>query len=329
MSVVSVLGDGAWGTALSLVLVKNGHDVTLWSAFPDYADTLKVKRENVRYLPGVPLPGNLRITSAARDALNASVLVMAIPTKYMRVTLGRFSAAVDPGHVVVSVTKGIEHQTRMRPTEIIQELLAGARVAVLCGPSHAEEVVKGLPAAVVAASPDAAVAEGVQKLFRNETFRVYTSADMTGVELGGAFKNVIAIAAGMCDGLGLGDNAKSALLTRGVEEMRRLGGEMGADRNTFFGLSGIGDLITTCSSPYGRNREVGIRLARGEKAAEIESSTDAVAEGVLTARSVCELARIHNVEMPICLEVYRVIYEGKDPVAAARDLMTRLPRPEF
>ena len=329
MSVVSVLGDGAWGTALSLVLLKNGHDVTLWSAFEDYADTLKVKRENVKFLPGVPLPKELKITSVARDALGARVLVMAIPTKYMRVVLGRFSAAVDSRHVVVSVAKGIEHQSRMRPTEIIAELLAGVRTAVLCGPSHAEEVVKGLPAAVVAASANATVAEGVQTLFANETFRVYSSSDVTGVELGAALKNVIAIAAGMCDGLKLGDNAKSALLTRGVEEMSRLGGKMGAQRDTFFGLSGIGDLITTCSSPYGRNREVGIRLAGGERLKDIEASTDAVAEGVLTARSVCELAGMHDVEMPICREVYRVIYEDKDPKAAARDLMTRLPRPEF
>jgi glycerol-3-phosphate dehydrogenase (NAD(P)+) len=329
MSTVSVLGDGAWGTALSLILLKNGHEVTLWSAFADYAEVLRRERENVTFLPGTPLPDALGITSEVGEALEAGILVMAVPTKFMREVLGSFTTGFRAGGLVVSVAKGIEHETTMRPTEIVRELLPGSVSGVLSGPSHAEEVVRLLPAAVVAAAEEAETAERIQQLFAGESFRVYTSTDVLGVELGGAFKNVIAIAAGMCDGLDLGDNAKSALMTRGLEEMRRLGGAMGADRATFFGLSGIGDLITTCSSPYGRNRAVGMRLGRGEKLDDIVSSTEAVAEGVLTTRSVCELADRHGVEVPISREVYKVIFEDKEPKAAARELMTRLPKPEF
>lgn len=329
MSTVSVIGDGGWGTAISIVLSKNGHVVRLWSAFPEHAKTLAENMENVKFLPGISLPESIDVTDDVAKALDADTLVVAVPTKFMRVVLQRFAEKFSAGPDMVSVAKGIEHDTLKRPSEIISELLPGSPIGVLSGPSHAEEVARLLPTAVVAASEDQETAERIQSIFANEFFRVYTSTDMRGVELGGAFKNVIAIAAGICDGLTLGDNAKSALITRGLEEMRRLGVAMGAERSTFFGLSGIGDLVTTCVSPYGRNRQVGRKLGMGEKLDDILAQTQTVAEGILTAKSVCLLADKYGVDVPISRQVYAVAFEGRDAGEAVRELMARAPRVEF
>jgi glycerol-3-phosphate dehydrogenase (NAD(P)+) len=325
-----ILGDGAWGTAIALLLAQNPrHRVTLWSAREDNGRVLQERRENVRLLPGVPIPASVRLTMDVAEAVDgADLWVAAIPTVHLRATLARVVHTVRGGPPVLSLAKGLENDTFLRPTEILEQVLGVERVAVLSGPSHAEEVVRNLPTSVVASSRDEDLARWVQQCFTTDRFRVYTNLDPVGVELGGAFKNIIGIAAGIGDGLGLGDNAKSALLTRGLAEMTRFGVAMGADAQTFFGLAGMGDLITTCVSRHGRNRHVGERLARGEKPADILASMTMVAEGVYTTRSVHDRAMRMQIDMPITDEVYRVLYEGKDPRAAVDDLMLRSPRGE-
>jgi len=325
----AVLGDGAWGTAIAILLAqKRDHRVRLWSAQPQYGQLLRQKRENVSYLPGVQIPAAVELTADEREAVDgADLWISAIPTVYLRSTLARFRTirVVAP---VVSLTKGIEIDTFRRPSEIVAEVLGAERVAVLSGPSHAEEVSRGMPTSVVAASPDAGLALNVQRYFSTERFRIYTNPDVVGVELAGALKNVIGIAAGICDGLGFGDNAKSALLARGLVEMARFGVALGAEHATFYGLAGMGDLITTCFSPHGRNRRVGERLGRAEKLAEILASTPMVAEGVTTAKSVHERTQRMGLDMPIMAGVYEVLYEGKPPLAGVRDLMSRPPAKE-
>jgi glycerol-3-phosphate dehydrogenase (NAD(P)+) len=325
-----VLGDGAWGTAIALLLAQDSrHRVTLWSARPENGRLLRERRENVRLLPGVPIPPAVRLTADLAEAVaGADLWVAAIPTIYLRSTLERVVREVRPGPPVLSLAKGLENGTFLRPTEIVRQVLGVQQVAVLSGPSHAEEVARNLPTSVVAASHDEDLARRVQQSFSTDRFRVYTNLDPIGVELGGAFKNVIGIAAGISDGLGLGDNAKSALLTRGLAEMTRFGVALGADPQTFFGLAGMGDLITTCVSRHGRNRQVGERLARGEKMADILAGMTMVAEGVYTTRSVHDRALRMQIDMPITGEVYRVLYEDKDPRAAVDDLMLRSPRGE-
>ncbi|MCE9534376.1 MAG: NAD(P)-dependent glycerol-3-phosphate dehydrogenase, partial [Planctomycetes bacterium] len=251
------------------------------------------------------------------------------PTVHLRTTLTRFRGLCRADQAIVSLTKGIEIDTFRRPSEIIREVLGSERVAVLSGPSHAEEVCRGMPTSLVVASTDVSLALDVQKRFMSERFRVYTSPDIVGVEISGALKNVIGIAAGIGDGLGFGDNAKSALMTRGLIEMARFGGALGADHSTFYGLAGMGDLITTCMSPHGRNRRVGERLGKGERLTEILASTPMVAEGVTTARSVHECTSSRGLVMPIMTVVYQVLYEDKPPLAAVTELMTRLPRSEW
>jgi glycerol-3-phosphate dehydrogenase (NAD(P)+) len=321
----AVLGDGAWGTALAVLLARNPeHRVTLWSARSDNGRLLQECRENVRLLPGVPIPPAVTLTTdVARAVEGADLWVAAIPTAYLRPTLARVAAAVRPGPPVLSLTKGVENGTFLRPTEVVSEVLGVDRVAVLSGPSHAEEVSRGLPTSVVAASRDPELARQVQAGFGTDRFRVYTNRDPVGVELGGALKNVIGLAAGISDGLRFGDNAKAALLTRGLVEMTRFGVAFGAEAQTFAGLAGLGDLITTCVSRHGRNRRVGERLGAGERLADILAGMSMVAEGVYTARSVHEHARRLGIDMPITAEVYRVLYEGKDPRAAVDDLMLR------
>jgi glycerol-3-phosphate dehydrogenase (NAD(P)+) len=325
----AVLGDGAWGTAIAILLAqKHHHRVRLWSARPEYGQLLRQRRENVAYLPGVPIPEAVELTADERQAVDgADLCVSAIPTVYLRPTLARFGTIRAPVPVV-SLTKGIEIDTFRRPSEIVAEVLGVERVAVLSGPSHAEEVSRGMPTSVVAASPDAGLALDVQRRFSTERFRIYTNPDVVGVELASALKNVIGIAAGICDGLGFGDNAKSALLTRGLVEMARFGVALGAEHATFHGLAGMGDLITTCFSPHGRNRRVGERLGRGEKLSDILASTPMVAEGVTTAKSVYERTRRMGLEMPIMAGVYEVLYEGKPPLVGVRDLMARPPARE-
>ncbi len=327
----AILGDGAWGTAIALLLVKKDeHRVALWSARSENARLLRDKRENVRLLPGVPIPDSVTLTEDIAEAVaGADLLVSAIPTVYLRTTLQRIAAHVPPTTRVLSLTKGIENATFLRPTEVLHEVLGVTHVGVLSGPSHAEEVSRGLPTSLVAASRDLELARWAQQCFSTDRFRVYTNLDVIGVELGGALKNIIGIAAGISDGLRFGDNTKAALLTRGLVEMTRFGVALGAEPQTFMGLAGLGDLITTCMSRHGRNRHVGEHLGRGEKRADVEAGLHGmVAEGIATTRSVYERAARMGIEMPITSEVYRVLYEDKAPRAAVNDLMLRDPRHE-
>jgi glycerol-3-phosphate dehydrogenase (NAD(P)+) len=327
----TVLGDGAWGTAVALVLAQNPqHRVLLWSARQENGRILRERRENVRLLPGVPIPASVHLTTDIAEALAAADLVIvAVPTVYLRETLRRLVPAWRGDRPVLSLTKGFENETFLRPTEILHEVLGIRHVAVLSGPSHAEEVSRGLPTTVVTASADLELAGWIQARFSTDRFRVYTNRDMIGVELGGALKNVIGIAAGIGDGLGFGDNAKAALLSRGLVEMTRFGVALGAEEQTFFGLAGIGDLITTCVSRHGRNRHVGERLGRGEKLRDILANLAMVAEGVYTTRSVHDKAAQMGVAMPITAEIYQVLYEDKDPLLAVNDLMLREPTSEL
>ena len=326
----AVLGAGAWGTAIAILLSRaQSHRVALWSAREDNARVLHERRENVRLLPGVKIPDEVELTTDIGAASeNADLCVIGVPTVFLRATLSRIAASLKPELPIVSLSKGLENLTFLRPSEIITQVIGSTRTAVLSGPSHAEEVSRCLPTTVVVASADNELARWIQDRFNTDRFRVYTNADMVGVELAGALKNVIGIAAGISDGLGFGDNAKAALLTRGVVEMARFGVALGACEQTFFGLAGMGDLITTCVSRHGRNRHVGERLAKGEKLPEILASMNMVAEGIYTTRSVYERAGRLGIDMPITSEIHRVLYEDKDPLAAVRDLMLREPTSE-
>ncbi len=333
MTTFAVLGDGAWGTAVALLLAQSPDNrVTLWSAREDNGRLLREKRENVRFLPGVHIPEAVTLTTDLASAVAAADLwVAAVPTVYLRATLERMAPGLPPGGPlppILSLAKGLENETFLRPTQILAQVLGAPRLAVLSGPSHAEEVSRGLPTSVVAASADYELARAVQGWFTTDRFRVYTNLDPVGVELGGALKNVMGVAAGICEGLGFGDNARAALLTRGLAEMTRFGVALGAEAATFAGLAGLGDLITTCFSRHGRNRMVGERLAKGEKLADVLAGMRMVAEGVYTARSVHERAARMGIDMPITAEVYRVLYEGKEPRAAVNDLMVRSPKGE-
>lgn len=328
---IAVLSDGGWGTALALLLHGNGHDVTLWGPFPEYVATMRETRRNPRFLPGVALPPELPLSADLDAAVaGAGLLVLAAPSQYMRSLLEQLKAVERPADVLhVNVAKGIEVSTLKRMSELVAEVLGPVPYAALSGPSHAEEVAHAVPTAVVVAADRAALAEAAREVFMNERFRVYTSADVVGVELGGALKNVLALAAGVCDGMGFGDNTKAALMTRGIVEMARLGQRMGGQPETFSGLSGIGDLIVTCTSQHSRNRHVGEELGRGKCLADIQNAMGGqVAEGVKTARSAYELARRTGVSTPIIDQVYAGLYEGKDPREAVLDLMTREAKPE-
>ena len=327
--IVCVLGNGGFGTALALVAARNGHDVRLWGIDVPYVAETARTRENPRYLPGVELPRDLLVTSdAAAAARGAGLVVSAVPTQYLRATMTALAPHVPAGVPVVSVSKGLENGTLRRPSEILVETLGARPVAVLSGPSHAEEVARGGPTSVVVAAAVPQLVELVQCVMANERLRIYASDDVLGVELAAAVKNVIAIAAGVCDGLGLGDNAKAALITRGNAEITRLGRALGARPETFAGLAGIGDLITTCVSRHGRNRGVGERLGRGERIEDILESMVQVAEGVRTAQSVVDVARSVGVEMPISEQVRRMLRGEQRPREALQELMTRAPKAE-
>jgi glycerol-3-phosphate dehydrogenase (NAD(P)+) len=328
MKSVFVLGDGGWGTALAILLAGRGCRVWIWSVDEPYAREVARTRENRKFLPGVRISDEITLCWDIAALSGADIMVMAVPTQYVRSVLTRLAPSFPRGVPIVSVAKGIENETLLRPSQVIKDVLGRVKVGVLSGPSHAEEVARGLPATVVAAATDDDFARAIQKLFMGERFRVYTNTDKVGVELGGALKNVIAIAAGMCDGMKLGDNAKSALLSRGLVEMVRLGVAMGARQKTFFGLSGIGDLVTTCVSPHGRNREVGLRISRGLKLPEVLRTMEKVAEGVWTTMSVIALSKKYRVKMPITDEVYSVLFEDKAPRQALKDLMTRSAKSE-
>ncbi|MFO7821994.1 MAG: NAD(P)H-dependent glycerol-3-phosphate dehydrogenase [Lentisphaeria bacterium] len=329
---ITVLGDGAWGTALALVALQNKHEVRLWGAFPDYIDRMRQTRRNEQFMPGVALPDELTLEADLAAAVKDVELVIgAVPVQYMRGMLELARAVNFPADAVyVNVGKGIELDSLMRPSQLVFEYLGGGtQYIALSGPSHAEEVVKHVPTAVVVAGTRPASAAKVQQALMNDSFRIYTSEDVTGVELGGALKNVYAVAAGICDGMGLGDNSKAAMITRAIAEMGRLGKALGGAPETFAGLSGVGDLIVTCVSRHSRNRHVGEALGQGRKLDEIQAEMGkTVAEGVKTTKSASELARSKNVSTPIIDEVYATLYEGKDPRQAVQDLMRREPKPE-
>ena len=328
----AVLSDGGWGTALALLLHENGHAVTLWGPFPEYVAEMRERGENVRFLPGLDLPSAMPLTADLETAVTgAELLVLAAPSQYMRALLERLARVPVPaGAVWLNVAKGIEMKSLKRISELVAELAGPVPYAVLSGPSHAEEVARGVPTAVVAAAVQADRVERAQNALMSDTFRVYSSADVVGVELGGALKNVLALAAGVCDGMDLGDNTKAALMTRGIAEMARLGCALGGLAGTFSGLSGVGDLIVTCMSRHSRNRHVGERLAQGACLADIQADMGGqVAEGVTTCRSAFALARRHDVETPIVDQIHAVLYENKEPQVALRELMTRDAKEEW
>jgi glycerol-3-phosphate dehydrogenase (NAD(P)+) len=325
---IVLLGGGGMATACALVLSERDDvDITLWCRRPEGAAQIAKSREN-QHLPHVRLPVAIHVTADPNCVTAADWIVAAIPTKYLRETITPFGGLVKKGVPVISVIKGLELGTFDRPSEIILEALGDRGIVVLSGPSHAEEIAQRKPATLVAASNDIELARRVQELFTTERFRVYANADVVGVEYAGAIKNVIAIAAGICEGLDCGDNAKAALLARGIAEMTRLGVSLGAEAATFAGLAGIGDLITTCISPHGRNRQVGLRLGRGETLDQITASMNNVAEGVNAARPIQAIARERGVETPIIDEVCAVLFEGKSAQAASDSLMQRPPRDE-
>jgi glycerol-3-phosphate dehydrogenase (NAD(P)+) len=328
---VTILGDGAMATVCSILLTQGGHDVTMWGAFEESIERLVQNREQARLLPGVRVPAGVRLTANDADCFDGATMILsAIPTQYMRGVWQRLAPCVPEGVPVASVTKGIENGTLRRPTQVIADVLGRPTPLVaLSGPNIAAELAKYLPGTAVAASDDDRIARRVQAAFATQWFRVYTNDDVVGVELAGATKNVIAIAAGILDGLAAGNNAKAALVTRGLVEITRLGVAMGAKPETFAGLAGLGDLITTCVSPEGRNRSVGEQIGKGRKLDDILAETRSVAEGVPTTRSVRQLAQKYGVEMPITESVHSVLFEGKDAITALTELMTREQKPEL
>ncbi len=329
MSYISVIGAGAWGTTLACLLSNKGYDVTLWVREKDVAEEINNTRINSAYLPDITLPDYLRITHTIDDAVRRARYVLnAVPAQYVRAVFKEAFPYMPEQAIIISVSKGIEKGTLLTVSSILKEL-SDHPVAVLSGPSFAKEVIKKLPAAVTLATEDKNIGFILQEMFNINNFRVYRHDDILGVEIGGALKNVMAIASGISDSLGLGNNARASLITRGLVEMTRLGVTMGAKERTFSGLSGIGDLVLTCTSPLSRNYTVGIKLGQGMKLKDILNQTKSVAEGVATAESVFELSKKYNIEMPIVEQVYRVLYEDKDPVLAVKDLMERSLKTEF
>ena len=325
---ITVLGSGGWGTALSLLLLDNGNDVTLWSFDPREAQVLRETRENPM-LKGVPLPDALSITTEFDTVADSELVVLATPSFAVRATARKATPFLREGTVIVSVAKGIEKDTNLRLTEIIREETGGRfPVVALSGPSHAEEVGRRVPTGVVAACRDLAAAEKVQDVFMSPRFRVYTNTDVTGVELGAALKNVLALCCGISDGMGLGDNTKALLMTRGMTEMARLGVALGGHKDTFAGLSGMGDLIVTCTSMHSRNRRCGILIGQGVPVEEAIREVGATVEGYFAALSAHQLSEKMGVEMPICESAYGVLYEGRPVELVVEQLMTRSKRRE-
>jgi len=329
MARVVVIGDGGWGTALALVAHHNGHETRVWGAFEDNIAAIRRDGENRTFLPGVPLPDGLLWTTDRAEACRAADLaILAVPTRYFRSVAASFRDAIPAETGLVTVAKGLDRERHIRMSEVAVEELGRTPVAALSGPSHAEEVARGVPTAVTVAGQDNAYSEAVQHLLGNKRFRVYTSGDIVGVELGGALKNVIAIGVGVSDGLGFGDNTRAALITRGLAEIARLGCALGAAPETFAGLAGMGDLIVTCTSRHSRNRAVGERLGRGESIESILSGMRQVAEGVWNCESAVALADRHGIEMPVSREVHAILRAGKAPAAAVESLLGRDFKPE-
>jgi glycerol-3-phosphate dehydrogenase (NAD(P)+) len=331
MTRAAVLGTGSWGTAFGKVLADAGTDVVLWARRAELAQAVRDTHENPDYLPGVPLPGNLTATADAAEAVGgADFVVLAVPSQTLRDNLAAVAGGLAPDAVLVSLMKGVELGTTKRMSEVICEVadVPTARVAVVTGPNLAKEIAAGQPAATVVACTDAAAAERLQAACRTAYFRPYTNTDVVGCELGGAVKNVIALATGMAGGMGFGDNTKASLITRGLAETARLGAALGADPMTFSGLAGLGDLVATCTSPLSRNRTFGERLGRGEKLHEILAQKQQTAEGVKSCRSILDLAHKHDVDMPITEHVVAVVHDGMTPPEMLRSLMSRSTKPE-
>ena len=324
MADVAIIGAGSWGIALAKVLHTNGNKVTVWSIVEDEIAMLKEKHEHVQKLPGVKLPEDMEFTTDLEPAVSGKAyLILAVPSVFTRSTAKSMAPFVKEGQIIVCVAKGIEEETLMPLTDIVEQEIPQAEVAVMCGPSHAEEVGIGLPTTVVAGAKKRAVAEGIQDIFMNNVFRVYTSPDVLGMELGGSLKNVIALAAGMADGLGYGDNTKAALITRGMFEMNKLAMTMGAKQETLNGLTGIGDLIVTCESKHSRNRKAGMLIGQGYTMQQAMDEVKMVVEGVYSAKAAIVLAKKYGVDMPIIEEVNKVLFEDKPAKEAVNDLMLR------
>lgn len=323
MAKVTILGGGTWGIALAVLLHNNGHEVTVWSAVEKEIQMLKEQREH-KMLPGVKLPDELIYTLDEKQALtDKDIVVMAVASSYTRKTAHALAPLVKPGQIIVNVAKGIEEATLMTLTQVIEDEIPAADVAVLSGPSHAEEVGRGLPTSVVVGAKSQATAEYVQSIFMSPVFRVYTSPDVLGIELGSSLKNVVALAAGIADGLGYGDNAKAALITRGITEISRLGTAMGGKAETFSGLTGIGDLIVTCASMHSRNRRAGILIGQGKTYQEAMEEVQQVVEGVYSAKAAMKLAEKYHVQLPIIEQVNKVLFEGKSAADGVKELMLR------
>ena len=327
MANIAVIGAGGWGTALAVMAHQYGNTVSLWSPFEEEVAAIRRHDEHKKLLPGVAVPPAIRLTTNIACAAGADLVIMAVPSFAIRSTAARLADVVKPATIIANAGKGLEDATLKRFTQVIAEAAPAARVVALSGPSHAEEVARGVPTTVVSASEDLAAAERVQELLMNPSFRIYVNRDVTGVELGGALKNVVALAAGVVDGLDMGDNTKAALMTRGVAEMARLGVALGAQADTFAGLSGMGDLIVTCGSMHSRNRRAGILIGQGHTPEAVVKIVGTV-EGSLAARAAWQLAQQTGVEMPITEQCYRVCYEGQDPKEALRALMGRPKKQE-
>lgn len=323
MAKVSILGGGSWGIALAVLLHKNGHQITIWSALKKEIEMLQSTHEH-KMLPGVKLAEDMVFTTEDKEAVEGKdLIVMAVASSFTRTTSQRFCNLIAPGQKIVNVAKGIEEKTLMTLSEIIEQEIPQADVAVLSGPSHAEEVSRGIPTTIVAGAKSKSTAEYIQNLFMNEVFRVYTSPDVLGMELGGSLKNVVALAAGIADGLGYGDNTKAALITRGITEIARLGTAMGGKFETFCGLTGIGDLIVTCASMHSRNRRAGILIGQGKSCEEAMKEVQMVVEGVYSAKAAMALAKKYEVQLPIIEQVNAVLFEGKSADQAVKELMLR------
>ena len=323
MAKVTMLGCGGWGSAVAIMMARAGHDVKLWSFFPEEIETLKRDREHKKLLPGIVFPENIELTASLDCLDGCEFLVIAVPSAGMRKVCEAVRGRVGDGTTVVNIAKGLEQGTLYRMSQVIREVLSPKRFAVLCGPSHAEEVARCVPTACVVSSDDIEVAKQVQETFMNPQFRLYTSDDMAGAEYGAALKNVIALCAGICDGMGYGDNTKAALMTRGIAEMARLGVALGAKVETFSGLTGIGDLIVTCTSMHSRNRRAGILIGQGYSAKEAIEKVNMVVEGYTTTKAAYELGKKTGVELPITNAAYSVLYENADPKVVIDDLMRR------
>jgi len=327
---VAVVGGGSWGTALALVLAKNNHEVSLWCFKEEEADSIISNRENTRYLPNIKIPQSIKVTCNISEAIcNASIIVLVVPSFSIRENMMNMLPFLEEGQAIVSASKGLEEGTLLRLSEVIEEVAPMCKVGVLSGPTHAEEVAKEMPTACVASSKDAVLAKTIQEIFMTPYFRIYTNEDIIGVEVGGALKNVIALAGGIIDGVGYGDNAKAALMTRGMKEIARLGVYMGADIKTFSGLTGIGDLIVTCTSMHSRNRRGGILLGQGKSLEEMLKEIGMVVEGVNTVKAAYELSLKYQVEMPLIEEINNILMHNKPAEKAVEALMTRKKTDEY